>query len=85
MNSANYIALDTPLVVTSFAYTVDEKPERIYYIVKQRDSEVFLKRTMRATAKSSWTTKLKKAALFDDANKAADFLKRVFVSVNFDL
>lgn len=84
--SQEYHSPSVPVVVTSFAY-VDAygKPERLYYIVKLSGSDVFLKNTMRMLAKKSWTTKLKKAALFDTSEKARQTVSRSFNQVTFDL
>lgn len=83
--SAEYLLSTTPVVVTSFAYTNDGIPERIYYVVKLKDDARFLKKTMRMLAKNSWTIKLKKAALFDTSERARQMVSRSFSNVSLDL
>lgn len=82
--SNNYIETDTPLLVTSFAYTRCGVPERVYWIVKYEQSDLFLKRVMKATCKSSWTPKLKNAALFNSPQQARRLMLTIFSNVKLD-
>jgi hypothetical protein len=81
---SKHIATDTPLEITTFGYIADGEVERVYYVVKQRDRDLFLKHTMKATAVSSWTPNLKKTALFYDPEKLRVAMSRIFESVIVD-